>query len=226
VSERLISADGQRPEEEKWIVFDGNTEELASAPAGSREQEVGTQVFEMDLFAVVSNIFPEKGSLKSHPILHVKLPRSSNTSWYCFNDFVVSESSFAEVASFPGGEFGGFRHPSIVLFSTRSDLVEVATTSSNIADISSAVVIPESIFDIQSLSSVRCKRVGKLPRAGELIALDGEFVSVEQAKVSVNALGKRVASTDGRQFLARISIIDENSEGLLYILNYLLSHFY
>ena len=55
----------------------------------------------------------------------------------------------------------------------------------------------------------------QLPGKGDLVAFDGEFVSVEAARTAVNAEGKRVARSVGRQFLARISVIDQAKEVLV-----------
>jgi PAB-dependent poly(A)-specific ribonuclease subunit 2 len=49
-----------------------------------------------------------------------------------------------------------------------------------------------------------------LPGPGDLIAFDGEFVSVQAERVALNAEGQRVVLDEGRQLLARISLIDEN----------------
>jgi PAB-dependent poly(A)-specific ribonuclease subunit 2 len=43
------------------------------------------------------------------------------------------------------------------------------------------------------------------------IAFDAEFVSVEVAKTDVDTMGQRTINHEGRQVLARISIIDGNS---------------
>jgi len=204
---------------EKWLVFDGSSEVIVESPLEATSTH--EQLFEMNLFATVSNIFPKYEPSKSHSILHIKLPirESTSFSWFCFNDFVVTESAFSEVASFPVDEYGGYRHPSVLLYTSRSlaDLIELPLLLSQATSTVSPFVIPESVFALESLSSVPCKPVESLPRAGQLIALDGEFVSVETAKASVSATGKRVASSGGRQFLARISIIDEDETGMMCI---------
>jgi hypothetical protein len=207
----------------KWLVFDGETEVITETPL---EATSNANLFDMTLFALVSNIFPRKDPSKSHSILHVKLPSADcNTaesdSWFCFNDFVVTESSYSEVSRFPVDEFGGYRHPSVIFFTTRPllDIISLPPSLSSAgASVTSEMLIPESVFALESLSSVPCKHVARLPRIGEVVALDGEFVSVEAAKASVDSNGKRIASSDGRQFLARISIIDDKEVGKTYLI--------
>ena len=48
-----------------------------------------------------------------------------------------------------------------------------------------------------------------LPEKGDLIAFDGEFVSVQAERVVLNAEGQKVIKEEGRMLLARISIISD-----------------
>lgn len=49
-----------------------------------------------------------------------------------------------------------------------------------------------------------------LPGKGELVAFDGEFVSVQAERVVLNAEGQKVTKEEGRMSLARISIISDD----------------
>ena len=51
--------------------------------------------------------------------------------------------------------------------------------------------------------------VPPLPERGDLIAFDGEFVSVQAERVVLNAEGQKVIKEEGRMLLARISIISD-----------------
>jgi Ubiquitin carboxyl-terminal hydrolase/Exonuclease len=51
-----------------------------------------------------------------------------------------------------------------------------------------------------------------LPEKGELIAFDGEFVSVQAERVVLNAEGQKVIKEEGRMLLARISIISDGGK--------------
>jgi hypothetical protein len=48
-----------------------------------------------------------------------------------------------------------------------------------------------------------------LPDKGDLVAFDGEFVSVQAERVVLNAEGQKVVKEEGRMLLARISIISD-----------------
>ena len=52
-----------------------------------------------------------------------------------------------------------------------------------------------------------------LPGAGSLVAFDGEFVSVQAERVELNAEGQKVVREEGRQLLARISLIEGGDAG-------------
>ena len=52
-------------------------------------------------------------------------------------------------------------------------------------------------------------------KSGEIVGFDAEFVSVETEKSTVNADGLRVISTEGRQVVARISLIDYEEQTIL-----------
>ena len=181
---------------------------------------------------------------KGHPILHLKLPASSRTEnhaensdsstqnnnstnsnsnsndkkqWYCFNDFQVTDSSFSEASAFQA--VNAYRYPSVVIFSSTDSetAVSLDTNSNAVAD---DISINSSIFQLPSLSSIPSCKLINLPVKNDILAFDGEFVSVEAAKASMNSEGKRIMNTEGRQFLARISVIDTNFRGMYYNKNY------
>lgn len=103
-------------------------------------------------------------------------------------------------------------------------------------------IVPSSVLSLPSLSQTPCVRLvasaaqsaksqtrlrekdreddqyqpPPLPKKGDLIAFDGEFVSVQAERVVLNAEGQKVIKEEGRMLLARISIItDGGSRGSL-----------
>ena len=196
----------------------------------------------MKLIAVVSSIFQNNKTLKKgddeskgHPILHLKLQapsktdnraensdsstqnddsiNSNNKQWYCFNDFQVTESSFSEASEFQA--VNAYRYPSVIIFSSADSETTVSLDTGSNAVANDNISINSSIFQLPSLSSIpSCKPIN-LPVKNDILAFDGEFVSVEAAKASMNSEGKRIMNTEGRQFLARISVIDTNFRGIL-----------
>ena len=75
--------------------------------------------------------------------------------------------------------------------------------------------VPSSVLQLPSLSSLPSVRLNAttLPGKGALVAFDGEFVSVELERAVVNATGHRVVSDEGRQVLARISLVEGGAVG-------------
>lgn len=133
--------------------------------------------------------------------------------WYAINDFSVTPSSVQVAASFEE-----WRHPCMIFFS-RTDYEDMCLSPNKagdgfpVIDFDTALV-PASVLQLPSLSQTSCIRISpgsSLPNKGDLVAFDGEFVSVEAERAEVNKEGHRVVSDEGRQVLARISIVDGGS---------------
>ena len=213
-----------------WIIYDGSSEVMAAAPASERlklnprddcaEGAAPWIVETFDPIAVASQI---ASSEESQVILHVKVTEEGGSpagEWYLFNDFLVKRSDFDEVLTFPS-----WRHPCAVCFRKRgseSSVVGVEANNYALGDAVSECILPETVLAIPSLSQVPCvKLVGKpmhsssspgakaatLPDVGDLIAFDGEFVTVALEQSEVSANGQRVVSEEGRQILARMSLL-------------------
>jgi PAB-dependent poly(A)-specific ribonuclease subunit 2 len=125
--------------------------------------------------------------------------------WFLYNDFAITPSSAEEA-----GTFEEWRHPCMICY-RRIDYEKECLTSSLLDIDTSLPVVPGSVLSLASLSqtpSIRLPPVESLPGKGDLIAFDGEFVSVEVERSKVNSEGKRVVSEEGRQVLARSSLVD------------------
>jgi len=140
-----------------------------------------------------------------------KTPPSWN--WYALNDFCVSTCSIEDATTFQE-----WRHPCLIFFS-RTDYEESCLAPCKASEDFPAVdfdtaTVPSSVLQLPSLSQVSCIRISPLlpmPGKGDLVAFDGEFVSVEAERAEVNKEGQRFVSDEGRQVLARISIVDGGS---------------
>lgn len=128
----------------------------------------------------------------------------TNTNWHLFNDFIVQKIPLSDVVSFPA-----WKHPCIVCFDSckaQDDLIGAPPPPSD------ALVVPASVLHLESMSRTPSIRLlqsfATLPGPGDLIAFDGEFVSVSLEKSVINAAGERVVSEEVRQVLARISLLD------------------
>ena len=130
--------------------------------------------------------------------------------WLLFNDFLIMESNANEATT-----FDSYRHPCLIFFAQKEyecQLLNCNVTSNHFAKIDvDNVTIPSSVLQLNSLSqtpSIKFPSLTSLPGPSDLIAFDGEFVSVEAERATINAEGQRVVSEEGRQVLARISLVD------------------
>lgn len=219
ISSKIRVVDPLLQEKYTWSIFDGATETLADVPAsiamGLNDLNLNWVVERFDLQAVLSQILSVE---ESQILLHVKVDREEtreDATWMLFNDFLVQESHPSEVLSFPP-----WRHPCVVCFSRQNIEETPAENSLNShggGSENSDVIVPESVLHIQSISQVPCIRLvskatsspdeARLPQRGGLIAFDGEFVSVSLEQSQVSSNGQRVVQEEGRQILARMSLL-------------------
>ena len=193
------------PKNSTWLLCDGVVEEFSDVPASEKKEFLSklsspvASTHRMGLVTVISSIFSEKeegisgDKHKGHPILHMKLPEDPSSSqsrheWHCFNDFQVTKESFEDTTTFFPGHLQSYRHPSVIFFALINSKELIISPLWTSVDIN----IPSSVFNIQSLSAVPSIRpsLSSLPKRGDIIAFDGEFVSVEAAKKTVDSSGK------------------------------------
>lgn len=202
-----------------WIIFDGAVEVVSKYPASLIEDlELRSRYFEnlsewnvchFALNAVVVQVScaaeakaPEDAGNK-HLVLHIR----KDFDWYLLNDFVVQQIDPLEVFSFPN-----WKHPAIVSFKRKEEEEEAtaavtASTSSHHATIDQidgvSLVVPETVLYLRSLSGTPTIQLlqsfGRLPGPGDLVAFDGEFVSVSPEKSFINSSGDRIVNEETRQ---------------------------
>ena len=206
-----------------WIIFDGAVEVVSKYPASLIDDlELRSRYFEnmsdwnvchFALNAVVVQVSctveakaPEDAGNK-HLVLHIrkdlrtKADQKSNGDsaigdWYLLNDFVVQQIDPQEVFSFPN-----WKHPAIVSFQRK----EEASASHVVVDQidCASLVVPETVLYLRSLSGTPTIQLlqsfGRLPGPGDLVAFDGEFVSVSPEKSFINSSGDRIVNEETRQ---------------------------
>jgi hypothetical protein len=209
-----------------WIIFDGAEEVVSKYPASLIEDlELRSRYFEnlsdwnvchFALNAVVVQVsctveakVPEDAGNK-HLVLHIrkdlrtKAEQKSNGGsaigdWYLLNDFVVQQIDPQEVFSFPN-----WKHPAIVSFQ-RKEEASASTSSHAVVDQidGASLVVPETVLYLRSLSGTPTIQLlqsfGRLPGPGDLVAFDGEFVSVSPEKSFINSSGDRIVNEETRQ---------------------------
>lgn len=207
-------ADDESKVESRWLINDGTKERVSLSPA-SKCDYADVLPFTVEsttykLFSVVSQVKTKKNN-GGHAVAQVRSIMEGrhdqdDDNWILLNDFFVQPCNFHEVCSFPT-----WKHPCILFFAKADHTV----TTLNYEDRDLIHSIPESVLRLRSLSShtslVPPDSIGK----DTLVAFDAEFVATESEKASLSAGGQRIVSDDGRQVLARISLIDEKGEVLL-----------
>lgn len=155
-----------------------------------------------------------------------------SNNWVLVNDFNIAPSDDADATTFTT-----WRHPDAIFLSKvrHASSSSDANTSNAIArlnvpgTIRARPVIPESVMSLPSLSSkssVRPPLISQLPKLdyitrlieapvpaelldARFVAFDAEFVTVEVDEVQLDTRGQQVIGREGRQVIARISLLAE-----------------
>jgi len=178
---------------------------------------------EYELSGMVLEIKSEK--VDPHLVAIVKVPREelpSDTSspWYLFNDFLVRNITEKEALSFPGA----WKWPSVVMYrkvlSDRrmTSLVrEIKSIQQDptflLTDYSLTQFQPAGPRDLRKMQHTQLT-LEELPLAGKLVALDAEFVLLQNEEAEITSMGERNLLRPKRHGLGRVSVLrgwEENS---------------
>jgi len=166
------------------------------------------------LTAVISHVYdPSKNAVHhSHLVAQIKVdPKyymetnvEANTTWHLFNDFHVTPCSVEEVTDF------SFKSP-CVLYYTRVDIDRIIPVLPRINPITEDVFFTENpikqrLHTYQPLSFIPLSRQS-LPRAGDILSIDAEFVSLGAEETEIRADGARVVINPCHFSLARVSVL-------------------
>ncbi|EMD34423.1 hypothetical protein CERSUDRAFT_117294 [Gelatoporia subvermispora B] len=176
-----------------------------------------------ELRAMVVQIVTKDGH--SHLVAIVKVPPEASVSqepdtqspWFLFNDFVVRNISEQEALSFPGS----WKVPAVLYFERRSrydvmyfselpDKIDesILCRDTNIALNRDPAVIKHEVLDKD-----------ELPKPGTLVAIDAEFVQMQQEETEYRSDGTKKVIRPARLSLARVSVLrgDGPKEGVPFI---------
>ncbi|BGP54203.1 hypothetical protein JCM8202_001336 [Rhodotorula sphaerocarpa] len=143
-----------------------------------------------------------------HLVALAKVPvedSKTGLSWHLFNDFLVRPVSEEEALSFPGK----WKIPA-VLFFERVDTPDVLDLSELPMQSDPAVLCEDTNISRardRSLIKHQPLRRDELPRQGTLIAIDAEFVSLQQEEAEFHSDGTKKVLRPSRQVLARVSVL-------------------
>lgn len=160
-----------------------------------------------DLRALVVKI-SGKGR-KSHLVAIVKVPDAEDAGlsspWFLFNDFVVTNISQKEALSFPDK----WKFPAIV-YLERSDIGSILDLSELSYSLDSSILNRETSISLNrdpNLIKHEFLRPEELPKPGTLVAIDAEFVLMEQEETEFRSDGTKKVLRPPRFSLARVSVL-------------------
>jgi PAB-dependent poly(A)-specific ribonuclease subunit 2 len=136
----------------------------------------------------------------------------SNDEWVLFNGFVVSSTVVEDARAF----HMPFKEPCLVIFRAIDDSTK--SKKENKKDEAEPTKIPTSVIRTRSLSTGRppdYNTKNDLPGAGDLIAFDAEFVSVQEEESVLTNTGSKLVTRETRYALARFSVIDCHSGNII-----------
>ena len=170
---------------------------------------------EYELCGMAVEIKPEKGN--PHLVAIVKVPKDetpdTESQWYLFNDFLVRNISEDEALSFPGV----WKWPSVIMYKkVLSERRSLSLTQS----MKSIQQDPWFLFNDFSLTQSqpngprdprkiqhRLLTSADLPLAKRLVAIDAEFVLLQNEEAEITSTGERELLRPKRHGLGRISVL-------------------
>jgi PAB-dependent poly(A)-specific ribonuclease subunit 2 len=171
---------------------------------------------EYELCGMVIEI--KTGSVNPHLVAIVKIPKEEipddgKSPWYLFNDFLVRNISEEEALSFPGT----WKWPSVIMY--KKVLSERRTTSLS-QSIRSIQQDPWLLFNDFSLTQFqpngprdprkiqhRLLTSSDLPLAKKMVAIDAEFVLLQNEEAEITSTGERELLRPKRHGLGRVSVL-------------------
>ncbi|KDQ59577.1 hypothetical protein JAAARDRAFT_77653 [Jaapia argillacea MUCL 33604] len=173
-----------------------------------------------ELRSIVVQVADKEGS--SHLVAIVKVPEAQgdpelDSPWFVFNDFVVRNISEDEALSFPGQ----WKLPAIV-YLERTDIGERVDFSALHDDSDPTILCHDTNIAVnrdKNLVKHECLRYEELPKPGTLVAIDAEFVSMQQEETEYRSDGTKKIIRPARLSLARVSVLrgDGPKQGIPFI---------
>jgi hypothetical protein len=221
----LLSSESSRSVSDPptWLVYDGKSAISSPEPASKvklvnlpPDVIAACQITKLTLFGVISGVRnPSRGTEPtSHTVLHLMTRKASpaaRAEWTLFNDFSIASCTETDART-----FSDWRVPCVLFFlNSECPLFWKDGSLYDSYPTIPRVKVPASILSLNSISSVPCVSIHQptYPRLyhqsiTQPLAFDAEFVSVEVEKVEMDSRGQRIVHDEGRQVIARISILE------------------
>ncbi|TFK76563.1 hypothetical protein BDN72DRAFT_785586 [Pluteus cervinus] len=166
------------------------------------------ELVEYELRAVIVQVLHRDKN--SHLVALVKVPdaqkqEGTKSPWHIFNDFVVQNLTEEEALSFPDV----WKIPAI-LYLERKGLEQEVDLSRLPDGIEPSILSRDTSISLhRDPTRVRheCLRPEELPRPGTLVAIDAEFVSMQQEESELRSDGSNKVLRPARLSLARVSVL-------------------
>ncbi|KAF9456453.1 ubiquitin carboxyl-terminal hydrolase-domain-containing protein [Collybia nuda] len=146
----------------------------------------------------------------SHLVAIIKVPEAEDggedsSPWFIFNDFVVSNISQDEALNFSAK----WKVPAILYFE-RINIREAIDLNTLPEETDEGILCHDtSISFNRDFKSIKheCLSIGELPKPGMLVAIDAEFVSMQQEETEFRSDGSNRILRPARLSLARVSVL-------------------
>jgi PAB-dependent poly(A)-specific ribonuclease subunit 2 len=204
-----------------WI--DTRTERFLTSTVEVRGEVEGVDDAESviyELRAIVCQITTK--AKHSHLVAIVKVLEADRQPyikdpWFLFNDFVVRNISEDEALSFPST----WKVPA-VLYLERENVRSRLDFRGLPDELDPSILSRDTSISVnrdKSLIKHECLRFEELPRPGTLVAIDAEFVSMQQEETEFRSDGTNRVIRPARLSLARVSVLrgDGPKEGIPFI---------
>ncbi|KAF9483877.1 hypothetical protein BDN70DRAFT_873274 [Pholiota conissans] len=174
-----------------------------------------------EIRALIVKITAKEG--RSHLVAIVKVPEAENAAdttsspWFIFNDFVVNNISQEEALSFPDK----WKFPAVV-YLERVDLRGNLNFSELKFELDSLILSRDTSISMNrdpKLIKHEFLHPDEIPKPGTLVAIDAEFVSMQQEETEFRSDGTKKVLRPARLSLARVSCLRGNGprEGVPFI---------
>ncbi|THH06212.1 hypothetical protein EW145_g4234 [Phellinidium pouzarii] len=166
------------------------------------------EVVQYELRSMIVEVVPE-GKKYGHLVSIVKIPESERrglkSPWVLFNDFVVTNITEREALGFPGT----WKIPAI-LYYERTDMRGRLNYNDLPQGLDLSILQRDINISInRDNASIKHELLGanELPRPGTMVAIDAEFISMQQEESEYRSDGTKKVLRPARLSLARVSVL-------------------
>ncbi|CAG8580781.1 604_t:CDS:10 [Cetraspora pellucida] len=134
-----------------------------------------------------------------------ELESGSKGPWYLFNDFLVRNVTEQEVFNFQGL----WKTP-VVLYYSRIDITDLIDISALPSEIDKSILFKDISISKHRLTNNKTAHLltpEELPQPGTLVAIDAEFVVLNQEETEIRSDGTKSVIRPSRLSLARVSVL-------------------